>query len=141
VSRVQQRMDEPTRRGCDWPTVPLIQGDVFRADERLEQYMLNAWGQRTLAAFVSLITMRVEFIHLATQAATPVDRCWIKDRGEPPAMWKIWIARYVGSKPDEHWCRHYGLQLVSSPHERVHTPKCDTQVTTFVVGQLRYIGD
>ena len=118
------------------PLVPLIKGDVFDLTNSLAQYMLNARGQRTIATFLSLVTMRVEFTHPPTQAATAIDRILLKERCEPPPNWQVWIARYVGDTPDEHWCRHYGLQLVSSPDEAVGPPKCDTQATTFVIGQL-----
>jgi hypothetical protein len=66
----------------------------------------------------------------------PFDRRWIRETLEPPPMWKVWIARYVGDAPGAHWCRHYGLQLVSSPDELVPHHVCDTQATTYVMGQL-----
>jgi hypothetical protein len=118
------------------PSVPLIQGKPFAAEVGQHSYMLNAWGQRAIASLLCLITMRVEFMHPPTQAASVTDRTWIKDKMEPPPFWQVWIARYSGTKAAEHWCRHYGLDLVSSPSEIRSAPKCNTQATTYVLGQL-----
>jgi hypothetical protein len=116
--------------------IPLLQGLPFANDAAAHRFMLNAWGQRAIASLLCLITMRVEYTHMATQAATDQDRRWIRETLEPPPMWKVWIARYVGDAPGAHWCRHYGLQLVSSPDELVPHHVCDTQATTYVMGQL-----
>jgi hypothetical protein len=118
------------------PMIPLVKGLPFAEDSPGLSFMLNSRGQSALATLLCLITMRVEFSHLATLAATPQDHEWIRTALEPPPFWKIWIARYIGQNPGAHWCRHYGLQLVSSPEEQVASHKCDTQATTFVMGQL-----
>jgi hypothetical protein len=116
------------------PIIPLIQG--AREQSALPSTMLNASGQRALAAFLCLITIRLEFTNPETQAATPSDREWLMEKLEPPPFWQIWIAEYTGRDPGEHWCRHSGLQLVSSPDEVMGSYKCDTQVTTLVIGKL-----
>jgi hypothetical protein len=118
------------------PAIPLIVGKPYESGAEGHSYMLNAFGQRALASLLCLITMRAEFMHAPTQAASATDRLWIRDRLEPPPFWQAWIARYVGAKAPEHWCRHYGMQLVSSPTEVSGTPKCETQTSTFVLGQL-----
>jgi len=118
------------------PTIPLIQGQPFAEGVEGHPFMLNEWGQRALASLLCLITMRAEFMHPPTQAASPSDRLWIKDQLQPPPFWQVWIARYVGTRAAEHWCRHYGMQLVSAASEISGTPKCETQATTFVLGQL-----
>lgn len=116
--------------------IPLVQGAPFAEGTTNTAFMLNSWGQRAIASLMTLITMRVEFSHMATKAATDDHRAWIRERLEPPPFWKVWIARYIGDSPGAHWCRHYGLQLVSAPDELRSDHVCDTQTTTLVMGQL-----
>jgi hypothetical protein len=54
----------------------------------------------------------------------------------PFDTWRIWIARYAGEYPEDHWTRHFGMQVVSSPSQMFRPPKCNTQVTTMVIGRL-----
>jgi hypothetical protein len=116
--------------------IPLVQGQAFIGAATSHTSLLNSWGQRAIASLLCLITMRVEFSHMATRAATDDHRKWIREPEDPPPFWKVWIARYAGQNPSAHWCRHYGLQLVSTPDEIVADHVCDTQVTTFVMGHL-----
>jgi hypothetical protein len=112
------------------PSVPLI------TDGPADHAYLNSWGQRALASLLCLITMRVEFMHPPTQATSTDDRLWIKDYLEPPPFWQVWVAKYSGTKAPEHWCRHYGFDICSSPAEQRAAHKCNTQTTTYVFGQL-----
>jgi hypothetical protein len=66
-----------------------------------------------MAALFCLITVRAEFSELSTLSVSVDDRTWLKEKMEPPPLWQIWIARYVGTEPETHWCRHVGMQLVS----------------------------
>lgn len=117
------------------PIIPLIQGISADAQDGLSP-MLNAWGQRALATFLCLCSIRVEFTNPETQAVPSEDRKWLMAKREPPPLWRIWIAKYNGDNAGEHWCRHSGLQLVS-PSDKIEGPhKCDTQVTTLVIGKL-----
>jgi hypothetical protein len=118
------------------PLVPILQGSPFTRDGSNGLFRLDASVQRSIAALLCLITMRVEFTHKPTMAASDEDRKWIRETRQPPPMWKVWIARYTGNEPGAHWCRHYGLQLVLSPDEIVSAQKCDTQTTTYVMGHL-----
>lgn len=98
--------------------------------------LLQTFEQRILAALLCLITIRVEFTDRATMATPQEDRQWLKEKLEPPPAWRIWIARYDGTESDRHWCRHHGMQIVSSPDESVGPNKCNTQTTTLVIGKL-----
>src|SRR5215207_4394777 len=108
---------------------PLMRGDAV---------LLDTIGQRLLASLLCLITIRVEFTDPATLATPKEERDWLRLRGEPPPNWKIWLARYAGEEPHQHWCRHNGLEIVDSPEtpEGGYTPKCNTQTTTLVFGEL-----
>ena len=94
---------------------------------------LDADGQRRLATLISLVTMRAEFLDTKTAANNFAERTWIKEKSEPPANWKIWIARYAGTN-NQHWVYHHGLGASSSPDVQVGA--CDTQATTMVIGEL-----
>jgi hypothetical protein len=112
---------------------PLIKGEMLCLDET---------KQTQLAAFLCLISMRVEFLG-RMRAIPPAHRCYIKDHQQPPAGWTIWIARYAGERPDEDWSRFCGMQIESVAKGQVLTPRdkagadyCNTQVTTMVIGKL-----
>jgi hypothetical protein len=119
MSRIEQRAKAYA--------TPLIQGTTCALDER---------GQRALAALLCLITVRTEFAELNTISVSKEDRDWLREKMEPPPLWQIWIARYIGTEPENHWCRHFGMQLVPSPDVKLETPECNTQTTTLVLGQL-----
>lgn len=46
------------------------------------------------------------------------------------------MALYDGEHPEDHWSRHFGLRVVSSPDEVYGPHKCNTQITTMVIGKL-----
>jgi hypothetical protein len=80
--------------------------------------------------------MMAEFTHPASLAATPADYVALYESGNPPPSWKVWVAKYGGTSPGDHVVRHFGLQLSEFPDVRAEAHKCDTQVTTFVIGRL-----
>jgi hypothetical protein len=104
----------------------LIKGETFRFGES---------NQRQLAAFLCLISMRLEFLGIM-RAIPAIDRHYLKDHLEPPVMWTIWVAAYAGAKPDEHWSRYCAMQVGSTPADIVGPEHCNTQVTTLVIGKL-----
>ncbi len=109
---------------------PLIKGDDFQ---------LNGEGQHILAAFFSLIAMRLQF--LGDMRPIPAwDRLYLKEHLEPPPLWGIWIAKYIGEKPDDHWSRFCGLQVVFPddlpPADKMGADYCNTQCTTLVINKL-----
>ncbi len=116
IERLEERIREPVTR---------LMND--------EPVSLNAPAQRDMAAWITLVTMMVEFTDLATLATTPEDYAHLRETGNPPPHWKVWIARYSGHDPGSHVVRHLGLQLSDVPDVRVEPHKCDTQVTTFVI--------
>jgi hypothetical protein len=105
---------------------PLITGKDFQLDEV---------SQRKLAAFLCLISMRLEFLG-EMRAIPPNDRLYLREYSVPPAMWTIWITKYVGEKPEDNWSRYTGMQVGSVPTNKVGPEHCNTQVTTMVMGTL-----
>jgi hypothetical protein len=110
---------------------PLILGD--------NDFHLADHGQRLLAAFLCLISMRMQFLG-SMRPIPQSDRRYLKDHHQPPPLWVIWIARFDGEKPDDHWSRFCGLQVVSefesTPADKIGVEYCNTQCTTMVIGKL-----
>jgi hypothetical protein len=77
-----------------------------------------------------------ELTHPPTMAVPPEHRRWLMDKVEPPPGWVVYLARYTGTNWRKYICRHYGMQLRPSPDGDVDTHVCDTQTSTFVIGQL-----
>jgi hypothetical protein len=99
--------------------------------------LLTPVDQWLLSALLCLITIRLEFTNLEMQGVPVADRRQLMSTGYPPFdTWRIWIARFGGANPEDHWSRHFGMQVVSSPKEIFRPHKCNTQVTTMVIGQL-----
>ena len=74
---------------------------------------------------------------LEMQGVPVADRRQLMSTGYPPFdTWRIWIARFDGANPEDRWSRHLGMQMVSSPDEIFRPHKCNTQVTTMVIGEL-----
>jgi hypothetical protein len=71
------------------------------------------------------------------QGVPAEDRRHLMMMGNTPFnTWRIWIAQYDGEYPGDHWSRHFGMQVVSSPDHVLRPHKCNTQVTTMVIGKL-----
>jgi hypothetical protein len=119
IERLEERIREPVTQ--------LMQGAPL---------ILDAGTQRDMAAWMTLVTMMVEFTDPPTLASMPSDYQHIYKLSEPPPRWKVWITRYDGGSPGSHVVCHFGMQLTELPDVRVEAHKCDTQVTTFVIGQL-----
>jgi hypothetical protein len=99
--------------------------------------LLTPMDQWILASLICLITIRVEFTDVELQGVPPEDRLTLMTSGGPPLdTWRIWIANYGGEHPEDHWSRHFGLQVVSSPNNMPRPHKCNAQVTTMVFGHL-----
>jgi hypothetical protein len=107
--------------------VPLILGQSLN---------LTTYHQRELARWFTLMTMMVEFTSPATAALTSDDRRYLKDRLDPPPIFKMWIGRYSGTRPEQHWCRHVGMNMSLTPEGSGDPYRCNTQVTTIVIGAL-----
>ncbi|MGY4428494.1 hypothetical protein ACVWWO_000971 [Bradyrhizobium sp. F1.13.1] len=99
--------------------------------------LITPIDQWLLASLFCLITIRLEFTDVQMQGVPREDRFTLMLRGHPPfKTWRIWIAQYIGANPEDHWGRHFGLQMVSSPDDAPRPHKCNTQVTTMVIGKL-----
>ena len=101
-----------------------------------ESIVLDAKLRHDFATWVTLVSMMAEFTDLNTISIPLNDHHFMYENGEPPPEWKIWIARYVGDQHDRFVLRHYAMQLADFPNVLVEPHKCDTQVTTFVLGQF-----
>jgi len=121
-------------------------GWIERLEERIRDVVtralcgtletLTTQTQRDLTAWATLVTMMAEFTHEPT-LATPKDAYpALRLNQEPPAGWGVWVVRYNGTKRGSQVLRHYGVQLSPLPDVRVEAHKCDTQSTTFVIGEL-----
>jgi hypothetical protein len=83
--------------------------------------------------------MRLQFLGIM-RPIPAWDRLYLKDHLEPPPLWSVWIAKYVGEKPDDQWSRFCALQVVSSDDstlaDKMGAEYCNTQCTTLVIGKL-----
>ena len=73
-------------------------------------YILDSKGQCALATLLCLITMRVEFTDRANLVTSQIERTFLMEKLEPPANWKIWIARFAGK---------LGLELINSSAQTI----------------------
>jgi hypothetical protein len=102
-----------------------------------EPVLLTSLDQWLLSALLCLITIRLEFSDQEMQGVPVAERRQLMATGHPPFdTWRIWIARFSGPNPEDHWSRHFGFQVVSSPDKIFRPHKCNTQVTTMVIGEL-----
>lgn len=99
-----------------------------------QQHRLNAAERRALAAFLCLVSMRIEFSSLEMRAIPAADHDYLRTNFEPPREWKIWIARYIGTISIDQ--SYMALQIESTPDVPRGVEHCNTQVTTLVIGQL-----
>lgn len=98
-------------------------------------YSLNLAEQQMLAALLCLVSMRLEVAWRDGPKAIPQsDLKWLMENPEPPANWKIWISKYVGSETMDQ--QHTPMQIVSSPDVTIGVEYCNTQVTSLVIGQF-----
>jgi hypothetical protein len=89
--------------------------------------------QRALAALLCLVSMRID-ASSRMKAVPRNEHQWLMNNPEPPASWKIWIARYVGSQRMDQ--QFTAMHLSSSPNVPTGVEHCNTQVTSLVVGHL-----
>jgi hypothetical protein len=125
---------------CNGGWMSVIEGNAKPTLERLikgEYFQLSANEQQKIAALISLVTMRGEFLdrRLAIPAS---DRKWIEENGTPPAGWKIWISWFVGVRGAEFWYNRSTVQLADKDTPPPGgPPSYNTQASTFVLGTPR----
>jgi hypothetical protein len=96
-------------------------------------HLLQSFGQRLLATFLCLVSMRIEISSVTVGSIPKAERDWLKQNYEPPANWRIWIARYKGEPlMDER----FAAMQIASKTVKPSIEHCNSQVTTLVIGQL-----
>ena len=101
-----------------------------------EPILLDRVQQMLVASLLCLIAVRNEFSALAARGVSDGERKWLRTTLTPPWNWQIWIARYRGVRPNEHWCLHLPCHIASTPSTETGPDKCNTQTTTLAVGRL-----
>jgi hypothetical protein len=96
--------------------------------------LLSAAAIKSLAAFLCLVTMRVEASSRQKGAISQAERDYLRLRGEPPDHWRAWIARYEGEQQMDE--RFSAMHISSTPDIPLDVKYCNSQVTTLVAGQL-----
>lgn len=134
------RKPRNTCRDCNGGWMSRIEGAAKPVALSLMQgrpILLGIAEQMLLASLLCLITVRNEFSALAAIAVPAEERAWLRTQLTPPwKNWKIWIARYVGARLNEHWVLHYPMHIDSEPGAETGPHKTNTQTTTLVIGQL-----
>lgn len=103
---------------------PLIQGTDL---------ILDRDAQTKLARLIGLITMRAEFT--GEKPAIPAsDRDILRESGDPPAHWRIWVCKFVGKEASKFWYTRSALGS-NVPPGTVPTT-LDTQNSMFVWGSF-----
>src|ERR1700730_6560685 len=134
---VGQRKPRNTCKKCNGGWMRLIEEATmpFMAPLLLgQQYTLDATEQTALATLLCLVSMRVEMSSHEMQAIPKKDHEWLMAKPEPPARWKIWIARYIGSQRMGQ--RVTAMQIASSPEVTPGVEHCNTQVTSLAIGRF-----
>jgi hypothetical protein len=100
-----------------------------------QPYSLDLAEQQMLAALLCLVSIRLEAGWRGGPKAIPQsDKDLLIENPEPPANWKIWISKYVGTQAMDQ--QHTPMQLASSSNIPIGAENCNTQVTSLVVGQF-----
>jgi hypothetical protein len=108
------------------PVTTLIRG---------ERSLLSPLDQMATASLLCLISMRIEF--LGTQrAVSPQERDYLRFNAIPSGSWHVWIARFDGPTPYEHWSRKYALRFDPKLNDRLDPEHCNAYVTTYVLGKF-----
>lgn len=106
-----------------------------------QHVILDADEQQKLASLICLVTMRAEF--LDRKFGIPKsDRDFLRENGSPPGHWRIWIARFIGTRPGDYWYNRFAMQL--GPRELLSStefgsgavPAYNSQSSTFVWGKF-----
>jgi hypothetical protein len=128
-----------TCKACNQRWMSIIEGHAVSVTAPLlrgEPVLLDLAGQFALSNLLCLISMRHEFLSHSMRAIPQEDRNWLRTKFQPPDHWRIWIAKFTGKNPHDHWSRHCGIQIAASPAENVGPEYCNTHVSTMVMGNL-----
>lgn len=104
--------------------------------------VLETHQQRFIAAFLCLVTMRIELSVDGGRGIPAADHEHLIHYREPPLTWRIWIMTFASEGDDDYW---YGYSPMAI-HEHDLSKKikkdsfrpehCNSQVTTIVAGKL-----
>jgi hypothetical protein len=133
------RKPRNTCKACNGGWMSKIESAAKPAMSRLmhgEAMILDRIQQLFVASLLCLVTVRNEFSALAAQGVSANERTWLRTTLMPPWNWQIWLTRYRGSRPNEHWIRHNPLHIASTPTTETGPDKCNTQTTTLAIGEL-----
>jgi len=112
---------------------------------RGDRIILEPAHHYAVAAFLSLVAVRIDISNGTAHAVPPTDYQTLIRRREPGPSWKIWM-KYVEGPGDDYAYRHFPMALKSFPIGKFETLSAaeiaagpddtNTQVTTIVVGRL-----
>jgi hypothetical protein len=148
---VLQRPGDPHSRRLRIVCATCNNGWMSRLQQKAKQHLVpliaDDWSQLSmhtsdiLAAWATMYTMVVEFADENTLATENAERIWLRDKGEPPPTWRIFIGRHKGTK----WhgvFNHFGFdrlqEQTQDPDHGEQTIIQDTgmrsQCTSFAIG-------
>jgi hypothetical protein len=88
-----------------------------------------------------MATMTGEYLtrDVTAVAISQGERDWFRDRGTPPAHWKVWLGHYHRHRWQGRWA-HFVVPILDAKHvlrtEEDRRAPPNTQATTFVIGNL-----
>jgi hypothetical protein len=101
-----------------------------------DDVIIDPQMQRHLSAWLCAIAMLIDADSEMGFAVPQSDRDYFRLHREPPAMWRIWIARFIGSNWLDHRIRRMAMRVQTTPEPNADRLICNTQVTTLVLRQL-----
>lgn len=105
---------------------PLIEG---------HNLALDAEAQTKLARLICLIAMRAEFTD-DKPAIPEMDRNTLRETGNPPPDWRIWICKFAGTARGKFWYTRSAVLLEPNATSSNPPTVLDTQTSMFVWGRF-----
>lgn len=113
---------------------------------RGDRLLLEAAHQYAIAAFLSLVSIRIDTSNKLAHPIPIEDYQHLIEKREPGPSWMIWIMKFTDGVGDDYWYNHFpmamkafpeGILKTMSPQQLSLTAEdTNTQVTTIVVGRL-----
>lgn len=108
--------------------------------------LLEPVHQYALAAFLSLVAIRIDISNRTAQAIPKEDHQHLIENREPGSTWKIWIMRYTEGAGDDYSYAHSPMAMRQFHKSQIprltraeiaaRPEDSNTQVTTICVGRL-----
>jgi hypothetical protein len=105
---------------------PLIEG---------HNLALDAESQTKLARLICLTTMRAEFTD-DRRVIPEADRNTLRETGDPPQDWRIWICKFAGTRRAQFWYNRSAVLLEPNATSGPYPMVLDTQNSMFVWGRF-----